>query len=200
MMLGLSRAGLVVLAAALVTACGRGDRVDDTTTDTAAVAVVPSDTGAPAAPARTPAKDADHEFLRGMTDHHEGLIAMASAAMTKGSTDAAKADAHELHLKQEAEKKEMIRMAQESYGDTIAPHVMPKHAAMNDSLQAMSGPAYDRTFYRMVAQHHREGIAMIDQHLPRLTKPAVKEMAEKMKREQQAEIAEFEKKMAEVRG
>lgn len=35
---------------------------------------------------RAPAKDADHEFLHVMSDHHEGLIGMASAAMNKAST------------------------------------------------------------------------------------------------------------------
>jgi uncharacterized protein (DUF305 family) len=66
---------------------------------------------------------------------------------------------------------------------------------MNDSLQAKSGVEYDRAFYGDVIQHHREGLKMIDDFMPRLTKPDVKQMAEKMKADQQKEIAEFEKKM-----
>ena len=72
---------------------------------------------------------------------------------------------------------------------------MPKNVAQTDSLSQLSGSEYDRTYYRMVIDHHREGMGMIDQHLPHLTKPAVRQMAEKMKADQQREIQEFEQKM-----
>lgn len=42
---------------------------------------------------RGPANDADHEFLRMMSDHHQGVVEMASAAMNKGSTPQVQGDA-----------------------------------------------------------------------------------------------------------
>ncbi len=144
---------------------------------------------------RPPAKDADHEFLRNMIDHHEGFIQMAMAAMTKASNPETQGDAHNGHTKQADEQKKMIADVQSMYGETVTPMVMPEHKMMNDSLQAKSGADYDRTFYRMVIAHHRAGIKMTDALLPRLTKPGVKQMAEKMKADQQKEIAEFERKM-----
>lgn len=178
----------------------------------------PADTAAAAAPAATstgtdtgmtgmdhskmagmshgPAKDADQEFLRMMSDHHEGLIKMMDAAMEKASSATAKADAKKLHDKQHKEQDDMVAMLKSSYSESYEPNMMPNNKAMNDSLQAMaSGPAYDRTMYHHIVMHHQEGIKMIDDFRSRLTKPDLKQMAQKMKADQQAEIQEFERKM-----
>ena len=57
-----------------------------------------------------------------------------------------------------------------------------------------AGAEYDRAFYRHAIAHHRDGIRMTDDVLPRLTKPEVRQMAEKMKADQQKEITQFERK------
>lgn len=147
---------------------------------------------------RPPAKDADHEFLRGMVDHHAGVIEMSTAAMTKASLPPTQADAHRVHTAQDQGTKDMIAMIQRDYGETVTPQVMPSNRTMMEALQSKSGAEYDRTYYTTVVQHHREGVQMIDQFLPRLTKPAVRQMAEKMKAEQLREITEFEQKAASV--
>lgn len=179
-----------LLSFALVLACGPGDRG---ITDTAAGA-----TGTPAAGmpvmAHPEARDADQEFLRMMADHHDGLVQMATAAMTKASRPATQGDAHSLHTRQAAERDSMVGILRSAYGDSHAPTVTAKHRAQNDSLQAMSGAQYDRTFYRMIVDHHREAVVMIDSMLPRLARPDVKRMAEKMRSDQQKEIGDFQGK------
>lgn len=188
-----ARSAFVIPLLALA-ACARGDRA---ASDTAAPPAE-SAAGMAAMPGhdmnRPPAKDAEHEFLRMMADHHEGLVQMATAAMTKASQSATQGDAHKLHTKQADEQKKMIAQVQSQYGETVTPMVLPSNKAMIDSLAAMSGAEYDRTFYRNVIAHHREGIRMTDEFLPRLTKADVKQMAERMKAEQQKEITEFERK------
>ena len=182
------RRSIVFVIALTALACARGD---DTTTDTSSpVASV----GASASGASGPAGDTDHEFLRMMSDHHEGMVVMASTAMTKASKSTTQGDAHNLHTKQAAERDSMMAMMRSGYNMSHTPMVMEKNRAQNDSLQRLSGAQYDRTFYRLVVAHHREGIAMIDSMLPRLTKPEVKQMAEKMKADQEKEIAEFQRK------
>ena len=144
--------------------------------------------------AMTQAKDGNHEFLRMMSDHHEGLIQIATAAMDKAAAQSTKEDAHKLHTKQAAERDTMMAMIQKDYQDQHTPRPPAKNQAQADSLSSLSGAEYDRTFYRLVIDHHREGIGMIDQHLSHLTNPTVRQMAEKMKADQQKEIAEFERK------
>lgn len=184
----------VTLAAVLLmTACGRGE--DAAPSDTAAV-VATRDALMAGGPRRGPARDADHEFLRTMSDHHQGLVVMANAAMSRGSNEQVRDDAQLLHLKQEREMREMIGMIQEAYGESIDAIATPAHRAMNDSLQAMNGAGYDRTFYRMVVQHHREGIRMMDEFRPRVQRPEVQQLIDRMRTDQEREIQELERKIA----
>jgi len=171
---------------------------DNAATDTAA-----ADTGAPATTSQAPASpaasrpaptDPEHDFLRKMIDHHEGMIQMAMAAMSKGANPTTQGDAHNLHTKQADEQKKMIADVQAKYGEAVTPMIMPAHKAMADSLAPKTGAEYDRTFYRLTVQHHQEGVQMVDEMLPRFTKADVRQMAEKMKADQQKEITEFQRK------
>jgi uncharacterized protein (DUF305 family) len=173
------------------TACGGSDQAaaGDTAGASAAVAAG-GDTGT----SRPQAGDADREFLRMMTDHHEGLVVMASAAMNKATRPETQGDAHKLHTKQAEERDRMVGMIRSMYSESHTPTVTPENRAMNDSLQQKSGAAYDRDFYRNVIAHHRQAIQMVDQFLPRLTRPEVRQMAQKMREDQTREIAEFERK------
>ena len=184
---------IVALASiALALACSRAENAgsDTTATDTATAgtSMAPSDMSG------MDMANSDRDFLRQMSDHHEGLIQMASAAMTKASQSSTQGDAHKLHTKQAAERDSMLAMLRTSYNDSHNPSMMPKNRAQNDSLQSLSGANYDRRFYRMVIDHHREGIAMMDSSMPHLTKDEVKRMAERMKADQQREITEFQSK------
>jgi uncharacterized protein (DUF305 family) len=181
----------------LLGACG-GDAEDTDAT--------PSDTTAAAQPASGPdtsmagmqpdsAQDPNQQFLRMMVDHHQGLIVMAQQAAERGSTDSVKSEARELHTKQTAEQRQMLDMLQRQYGDTHQPMVMPAHQAMADSLTQKQGADYDMTFRMNVVQHHREGIQMTDQHLPHLTQPELRSMAERMKTEQQSDIQKLQAAM-----
>jgi uncharacterized protein (DUF305 family) len=184
----------VTLAAVLVTtACGRDD--DAAPSDTAAV-VATRDALMAGGPRRGPSRDADHEFLRAMSDHHQGLVVMADAAMSRGSSEQVRDDAQLLHMKQEREMREMVDLIQSTYGESIDPIATQAHRAMNDSLQAMSGTGYDRTFYRMVAQHHREGLRMMDEFRPRVQRPGVQQMIDRMRADHEREIRELERKRA----
>lgn len=93
---------------------------------------------------RGAAKDADHEFLRMLSDHHEGMIVMMGAAMERATSATAKADAKKLHDKQRPERDSMVAMIKTAYNDTITPMMMPSAKVMNDSLQQKTGAAYDR--------------------------------------------------------
>lgn len=143
---------------------------------------------------RPAAKDADHEFLRMMSDHHEGLVQMATAAMSKGSNPTVQGDAHRLHTKQQEEQKKMIDMVRTSYGENVIPMIMPSDKSMLDELQARSGAEYDKSFYRNVVAHHRAGIRMMDDFAGRVTRADVKQMIQTMKADQEKEIVEFERK------
>ncbi|HET9452939.1 MAG TPA: DUF305 domain-containing protein [Gemmatimonadaceae bacterium] len=190
-MMHLRAAHSLFLGVTMLAACARGDTG---ATDTAGSSG-PTAAAAPGAETGRPAPQSpEHDFLRRMIDHHEGLIQMATTAMSKASTSATQGDAHNLHTKQAEEQKKMIADVQAQYNEVVTPMVMPQHKAMVDSLATKTGAEYDRTFYRLTIEHHREAVRMVDEMLPRFTKADVKAMAEKMKSDQQREISAFERK------
>ena len=140
--------------------------------------------------------DPDRDFLRMMSDHHKGLIAMVHPTLDKKENLAVKGDASKMDKKQDAEVEKMITMLDQQYKDAYTPNVMPDNQRMVDELKGKSGAEYSRTFLKNVIAHHQQAIKMIDDYLPNAKNPQVKSMAEKMKSDQTREIAEFQKKLS----
>lgn len=116
------RTAIILLAIPFALACTRGDNA---ATDTIGATTSAGATASGMAGMdHGPAKDADHDFLRKMADHHEGLIQRASAAMTKASKPATQGDAHNLHTRQAAERDSMLAMIRSTYSETHMPMVM----------------------------------------------------------------------------
>lgn len=146
----------------------------------------------------TPAKDADQEFIRMMVDHHQGMIDMADTALAKNGSEHTRMDAREMLGKQTQEQKKMLDMLKSDYSETKMPMVMPSNAQMISELASKSGKDLDKTFKEKVIAHHVEAIKMIDDYTPKFTKPAVRTMAAKMKKDQQAEIADLKSELKKM--
>jgi uncharacterized protein (DUF305 family) len=139
--------------------------------------------------------DPDRDFLRMMSDHHKGLIAMVHPTLDAKENLAVKSDAAKMDKKQDAELDKMITMLDQQYKDAYTPSVMPDNQRMVDELRGKSGVDYSRTFLNNVITHHQQAIKMVDDYLPKAKNPRVKAMAEKMKSDQTKEIAELQKKL-----
>ena len=139
--------------------------------------------------------DPDRDFLRMMSEHHKGMIAMAHLTIEekKGSAGT-QADAEKLDTKQDAELDSMVTKLEQQYKDAYDPKIMPDNQKMVDELKPLTGAAYDRMFYHHVVQHHQQATQMIDHHVPMLKDAKIKAMAERMKRDQTREIEEFRRK------
>lgn len=139
--------------------------------------------------------DADRDFLRMMSEHHKGMIAMAHLTIEekKGSAGT-QADAKTLDTKQDAELDSMVTKLEQQFKDPYDPKIMSDNQKMVDDLKPLSGAAYDRMFYHHVVQHHQQATQMIDHFRPMLKDAMVKAMADRMKRDQTREIAEFQSK------
>ena len=198
------RSGLALctaLAVAATAAC-TPESVDQAAVgDTAgATAAAPTDTGMAGMDHsnmpgmnRPAPRDSNQAFLRMMSDHHEGLIALADSTGARAQNATTRTDAEGLATKQRREQQEMLAMLRGQYQDSITPMVMPSNRVMLDSALTAMGATLDPTFYRQVGHHHREGIAMTEPMMPHLT-GEVRQMAERMVTEQRREIEEFERK------
>jgi uncharacterized protein (DUF305 family) len=205
--LGLDRRVLAALALAASAACARSDRSGDSAAATA---------NAPATTTATPGDsmaghdmsgmqgmanmtgDADHDFLRMMSDHHKGLIQLAHMTKDRKDAGSAAADAAKMDAAQDKELDHMVTMLEKDFKDPYAPKVMPEHQTMADELKAKSGKDYERTFYQDIIKHHQEATKMVDDYLPKAKNTMLKQMAEKMKADQTKEIAEFQQKLAKL--
>lgn len=142
----------------------------------------------------------DQDFLRMMSNQQKGLIAMAHMMKDgKESTAAMRADARMLDSTQDAELDSMTTMLETSFKDPYQPMMMPKHQAMADALGMQHGTAYARAFYQDVIAHHRESITMMDEYLPKLTRPELKSMVQRMRERKAHQITEFQQKMSAIK-
>ncbi|MEO6528803.1 MAG: DUF305 domain-containing protein [Gemmatimonadaceae bacterium] len=140
--------------------------------------------------------NADRDFLRMMSDHHKGMIALSHATVERKDASAGvKEDARTFDKKQDAELDSMATMLEQSFKDPYTPKIMPKNQAMNDNTLAKNGPAFDRAFRETVIKHHQEGMKMMDEYLPKLTDAKLKSMAARMRSDQQREISELQQKV-----
>ena len=111
--------------------------------------------------------DPDRDFLRMMSDHHKGLIAIVHPTLDKKENFAVKGDARKMDKAQDAEIEKMITILDQQYNDTYTPSVMPDKQRMVDELKGKSGADYSRTFLKDVIAHHEQAIKMIDHYLPK---------------------------------
>ena len=183
-------------ALALLLAAACGPKVEDAKVAADSAATVPSDSsGMGDMAGMSMTGDPDRDFLRMMSDHHKGLIALAHETMEAGrGTAESRADARQLDTKQDKELERMVKLLESGYKDPYEPKVMPPDQAMVDSLMKETGMAYAMKFYQYVVVHHRRAIVMIDEYLPNARRPDVKDMAQAMRRDQLGEITEFERK------
>ena len=149
-----------------------------------------------AAVARTPPADSNQAFLRSMSDHHQGLVAMVDSAIEQ--LGSARTDADTLRQKQRRGRDDMMQILNTEYDDPITPSIMPSNRGMIEAVVRAPAAEIDRAFYRQTVAHHREGVRMIDRFMPFLSgRP--KTMATNMRAEQQREIAAFERKASGAR-
>jgi uncharacterized protein (DUF305 family) len=69
-------------------------------------------------------------------------------------------------------------------------------SASTEGIATMAGMTGnpDSAFRQAIITHHREGIRMIDEFLPKLTRADLKSMAEQMRAAQMKEVGELERK------
>ena len=142
--------------------------------------------------------NADQDFLRMMSDHHKGLIALAHMTMEGTQAVTVKALAKQMDAKQDKELDDMTTMLERDFKDAYAPKIMPEHQKMVDELKPKAGADYDRTFLHHVIMHHEEAVKMVDQYLPTAKSATIKAMAEKMKADQTKEIADLNQRLAKL--
>lgn len=155
-------------------------------------------------------------FARDMSTHHAQAVEMAMIAYPKATDQEVKTSAYNIALGQQAEIGIMQtwlkdwhlqptgtgpKMAWMPDGQrTLTDGLMPGMAtdAELGQLSAATGKQLDILFCQLMLRHHLGGIHMIDGLLTESQDGQVREVAETMKRNQQAEIDIFRQTLAQL--
>ena len=201
----IQRLGLAVAAAVFVACSTRSDESSSKAADTAAAAAAPAADTAHAAHTDSTGKGSmagmamtgnpDQDFLRMMSDHHKGLVLMSHETIERKEQLGVKEDARKLDREQDEELDKMGAMLKNFFNDSYEPKASAENKSMVDAMQPLKGATYDSTFRENVIKHHRQGIQMMDEFYPKVTRPEIKSMIDTMKAAQQKEIDEMQRKL-----
>ncbi len=194
----------IALCLLLGAACRRGDNLDtgglavgayarDTVIFGETRAVEPRDS-AIARDARAP----DRRFLERLLDHFEGLDYLAARMVRSNSARRAQRQAWRFDTQEDPDKHRVAELLRSRYRERYIP-ITPahfKHAA--DSLSALPHDEQHGALVRMLAQHHRDDVAEIDSVMPSLRDPAVKRLADELRRDQSRELARLLKRLEKL--
>lgn len=186
--------------ALLLSACG-GDSDDTTTPTTGAGASSPS-----SAAENTDFNDADVTFVAGMKPHHEQAVEMSDLVLANNPPPEVAALAERIKAAQTPEIAEL---------DEMLEHFGPEHSGghggsgtamhggmMNEEdLQALgdaTGPDAARLFLEAMIAHHQGAIEAAEAELADGKYKPARELAERVKADQTAEIAEIEQLLTQI--
>ena len=157
----------------------------------------------------TPSEDSvDVGFLRDMIDHHGQAIQIGVVASDNATDDSVRHFGQEALIAQQYEVGYMTALLEE-WGvgagsrdrDAMAWMDMPTSIenmpgmaseAEIDAFRQMEGTDVDREFFRLMTDHHRGGLHMAEDAAQNASDPRVRALAERMARNQRAEIAEYQ--------
>lgn len=152
---------------------------------------------------RTDFNAADVMFLEMMYPHHAQAVDMAKLVPTRSQNQQVVALAQNIEKAQDPEMTQMVGLL-ESFGKPapsadMAAHDMPgmggmpgmMSAAQMDSLNGLSGKAFDQVWLQMMIDHHAGAIDMSNTELRDGTNPDAKKLAQAIIANQQAEITQM---------
>lgn len=185
----LSRAAFLVrglLASAVLFASAGCDR--NPPADAGAREPGVSSGNAPVLAAQADTSIPDYTFLQALANHHAGLMFLAHVAEQQRGTIDVRGDATALDSHHHAQSDSIVAVIHREFGRDFLPVVTDTHHLDVVALQNLEGAAFDSAFRAHVLEHHRAGVRLIDEYLPRLQLPRVRALAEGSRAEIAAEV------------
>jgi uncharacterized protein (DUF305 family) len=154
--------------------------------------------------------DADTQFAQMMTIHHEGALEMAAFAAEEASTEEVRALAERIEAAQQPEIDLMTSWLQrwDQEMPDEAEHGAMDHGGMDmgglsqeeamEELRGLSGTDLDRRFLELMIEHHRGAVEMAETQRQDGENPEAVELAGRIIDDQQTEITEMERLLADL--
>lgn len=146
----------------------------------------PDVTPSPAATADTASADA--VFLRALGNHQAGLMFLAHVAHQHHDSVSVRAEALAVDEHHHRQTDSAMATLRALTGEDFLPTVSDHYQTLVADLQRLPAREFDRRFWTEVADHHREGIVLIDSSLARLRDPRVIGLAQRVRAQHAKEL------------
>lgn len=202
----LAAVGAGLALTATLSACGAGPVAQPTASLPGTPVLSAPVATASSAPAHN---TADTTFAQMMIIHHQGAIEMSDLAARKAVTGEVRALASKISAAQGPEI-ELMRGWLTSWGDATTPasHTGMDHGGMTmdgmsqeqvmTKLRGLSGVEFDKQFLTMMIAHHEGAVVMAEQQLKDGQSGETKALAEKIIKDQRAEIDQMSTMLANL--
>ena len=139
--------------------------------------------------------DADHDFLRAMSNHHKNLIVLADAALEANNRPDMAVMIRQLEERHGHELDAITGILRKTYKDLFisSPSAETKLTA---TLLRRSGSDYRRIFLDASIKAEEEALRIVDSYLPRAKRMETERLAEKIKSDEGHDIVAMRKQLA----
>jgi uncharacterized protein (DUF305 family) len=149
--------------------------------------------------------DADVTFATGMIAHHEQAIEMSRLASQRATNQEVKNLALRIEQAQgpeiETMKGFLSKWGESSEKKGMEGHDMGPGMMTEEQMQELeqaSGPTFDRLFLEGMIEHHKGAISMADEELKQGESAEAKDLAGRIKSDQEKEVKEMEALLGQV--
>lgn len=155
-----------------------------------------TDTGGIDDPDRVdPKAAAEAALIKTLADRDEALLEMARIAVNRREQVEVSTDAHRVLSEQRRESNRLLGTLKADYRITHRPTILETDLEAIGTLQGAGVGEFDRLFLDAVVKHHEGDIRIIDEALPKITKPQLREMVTSIRTQRAAEASDFKKRL-----
>lgn len=146
----------------------------------------PSPQPSRAVPAST--GDADHDFLRRMSDHHKDMIRITHAVIESNSAASVERAIRKFEDDHDRELDAMLALLWTVYSDTYVPQTNPENDFTTEILRK-PGTDYAGVFLAAAVKSEQAAVWILNNYLPNAKKSQVRTFAQKLRSEEAGEMA-----------
>jgi uncharacterized protein (DUF305 family) len=134
-------------------------------------------------------------LIQALADRQEALLEMARIAVNRREQVEVSGDARRMLTEQRRESNRLLGALKSEYRITHQPTIPQAELDLIGNVQGAGVGEFDRIFLDAVVKHHEGDIGIIDEALPKITKPQVREMLTAIRAQRASEAAAFKKQL-----
>jgi uncharacterized protein (DUF305 family) len=146
------------------------------------------------------AVDADQRYLQQVADRDQDMIALATVAESKGSSEHIRTMAHNAISKQQTELHQVEDWLKVWYGTSDAPHMTAEGSQQLEHLKTVGGKEFDREYLTGMIHAYQANVDGSRPVSESSSRPQLRDFAQQLIKEQSHQASHLKEHLAEVSG